>query len=276
MNKKELQNIISKGENEKVEFKESFNKQTIETLVAFANAKGGKVILGVTNKNEIVNVKLAKESIQTWQNEIKSKTEPSIFPDIEMYIISNKNVVILSIPEYPVKPIAFQGRYYVRRNNSNHLLSVNQINDVYLQSIQTSWDSYPYPNSVYEDLDQNKIKIFIEKINRSGRFNLVGEPIECIEKLRLLENNVPTNAAMILFAKDELFNNIHIGRFKTQSHIIDDKMVRGTLFDVVENTMKFIISHLKVAFEITGETTQRTEIFEYPITALREIVLNAV
>lgn len=40
--------------------------------------------------------------------------------------------------------------------------------------------------------------------------------------------------------------------------------------------MRYIIGQIKVAFEITGITTQRTEIFEYPIPALRELVLNAI
>ena len=80
---------------------------------------------------------------------------------------------------------------------------------------------------------------------------------------------------MILFSQEEMYNNIHVGRFKTPSYIIDDKMIRGNLFDVVENVMQFIISHLKVAFEFTGEI-QRTEIFEYPLAALRELVLNAI
>jgi ATP-dependent DNA helicase RecG len=53
-------------------------------------------------------------------------------------------------------------------------------------------------------------------------------------------------------------------------------MIRGSLFEAVENTMTFIISHLKVAFEITGETSQRTEIFEYPLPAIRELILNAI
>lgn len=39
--------------------------------------------------------------------------------------------------------------------------------------------------------------------------------------------------------------------------------------------MRFILSHLKVAFEITGES-KRLEIFEYPLPALRELLLNAV
>ncbi len=37
-------------ENLNTEFKSSFNDEVIETLVAFANTHGGKVLLGVDNK----------------------------------------------------------------------------------------------------------------------------------------------------------------------------------------------------------------------------------
>lgn len=93
---------------------------------------------------------------------------------------------------------------------------------------------------------------------------------------KLIKENGVTNAAMILFSKENLFYNVHVGRFKTQSFIIDERMIRGNLFDVVDETVRFINSHLKVAFEITGITTQRTEIFEYPTAAIRELILNAV
>jgi len=53
-------------------------------------------------------------------------------------------------------------------------------------------------------------------------------------------------------------------------------MINGSLFEVAEETIRFIISHLKVAFEITGDSMQRNEIFEYPIPAIRELVLNAL
>ncbi len=52
-------------------------------------------------------------------------------------------------------------------------------------------------------------------------------------------------------------------------------MISSTLFEAVEESMKYIISHLKVAFEFTGEI-QRKEIFEYPLTGIRELVLTAV
>jgi len=57
--------------------------------------------------------------------------------------------------------------------------------------------------------------------------------------------------------------------------ILDDKMLRLPLYEAVEETMFYILSHIKVAFEFTGEI-RRTEIFEYPKEALRELVLNAI
>lgn len=80
----------------------------------------------------------------------------------------------------------------------------------------------------------------------------------------------------MLFAADNTEYNVHLGRFKTPSFIIDDKMFNPTLFEAVEETMNYIIGQIKVAFEITAKTTKRTEIFEYPLPAMRELVLNAI
>lgn len=99
---------------------------------------------------------------------------------------------------------------------------------------------------------------------------------DALHKLRLIVKNVPVNGAMLLFASEDISHNVHVGRFKTPSMIIDDRIFRGTLFKVVEETMRYIIGQIKVAFEISGLTTQRTEIFEYPVPALRELVLNAI
>jgi predicted HTH transcriptional regulator len=38
-----------KRESQTVEFKKSFNEDVIETLVAFANTKGGRVLIGVAD-----------------------------------------------------------------------------------------------------------------------------------------------------------------------------------------------------------------------------------
>ncbi len=43
MIQEEIKKVLQQGESETVEFKSSFNTQSIETLVAFANLKGGAI-----------------------------------------------------------------------------------------------------------------------------------------------------------------------------------------------------------------------------------------
>ncbi len=106
--------IFPSSENIHVEFKTSFNQDVIETLVAFSNAKGGTVYIGVSDKGEVKGISIEKETIQNWINEVKSKTAPQIIPDFEVLETENKTVVVLDIAEYPIKPVSTRGRYYKR------------------------------------------------------------------------------------------------------------------------------------------------------------------
>ena len=276
MTAEELKILISKGEGLQLEFKQTFNIEAIETLVAFANTTGGKVLIGVSDASTIKGVSINSESVQNWINEIKNKTTPSIIPEIEVIFIEGKEVVLICIKEYPVKPVSTRGRCYKRINNSNHLLSVAQISDLYMLSMQYSWDSYSYNGAMAGSLNLEKINQFIQKVNTAKRFSLPDNPMDALGKLKMIQNGIPTNAAMILFSKENLFYNVHIGRFKTLSTIIADKMISGNLYDVLEEAMQTIIGHLKFAVEITGKTTQHTEIPEYPLDAIREALTNAL
>jgi ATP-dependent DNA helicase RecG len=203
-------------ENPYIELKSKFSDEVIETLTAFANTKGGKVLVKVNDNGiAIADFTIGKESIQQYLNEIKNKTQPSIIPSVDIIDYQGQSVIEFSIPEFPIKPVSFKGRYFKRIQNSNHQLSAVEISDLYLQSMQYSWDSYPYPKASMDNLDIDKIKTFISKVNVIGRFHLSNNPEEALRKLRMLQDGVPTNAAMILFAKENLFYNVHIGRFKT-------------------------------------------------------------
>ena len=272
----DIANLIQQGESSKLEFKQSFDRETIETVCAFANAEDGKIIVGVSDKGQIDGLSVSDETIQSYINQIKTQTEPGLIVDIDTKKIDNKRILVIDVGEFPVKPVSCKGRYYQRKSNSNHQLNLTEIANLHLQSLQLSWDSYPAHDAGWQNLDNQKIKKFIQRVNQKGRFKLEGTPAQSLAKLQLLKEDQVTQAAKLLFAKEQYAYNIHIGRFKTPSMIIDDKMVRASLFDAVEETMRIIISHLKVAFEITGKKIERTEIFEYPLDALREIVLNSI
>lgn len=79
MTVEEINILIAKGEGLQLEFKQTFNMETIETLVAFANTDGGKVLVGVSdNTGSMKGVSINSESVQNWLNEIKMKTAPSL------------------------------------------------------------------------------------------------------------------------------------------------------------------------------------------------------
>lgn len=209
----DLPDILLQGETQSVEFKTSFSDEVIVSLVAFSNANGGTVYIGVTDKGKVSGVELGKETVNEWLNQIKNKTVPAIIPNVDIFGINNIKVVALTVVEYPVKPLSVKGRYYVRVANANHLLSAVEIADMSLRSRQISWDSYPYEGASFADLNPEKIERFIRKVNESGRFVLSEKPVEALEKLGMLQKGIPTNAAMILFSKRDLRYNVHIGRF---------------------------------------------------------------
>lgn len=272
----DLLSLIATGESQAFEFKTSFDKAAIESLLAFANAQGGKVLVGVSDSGKLVCTSVGKETLHGWLGQIKSATSPALIPEIILHQIDDKQLVEIDIQEFPVKPVATRGRYYKRIASSNHALSPGEISDLYMQSLQLSWDAYEAPDFTVAQLSTAKIERFIRLVNQHGRFTLEeGQPIAALQKLNYLKNDQPTWAAVLLFAEEPLRHNIHIGRFKTPSIIIDDRQFTDTLFEVIEQSMKFIISHIAVAFEFDG-SVQRKERFAYPLPAIREALINAV
>lgn len=150
------------SETSQTEYKSSFNDAVIETLTAFANSKGGRVFIGVDNHGEPVrHFSIGEESLQKWVNEVKNKTQPSLIPEIEVDKRNGHPIVVMTIHEFPIKPVAFKGRYYKRIQNSNHLLSIAEISDLHLSSLQSSWDAYEHPGASLNELDEHKIARFI-------------------------------------------------------------------------------------------------------------------
>ena len=267
---------IASGESQTLEFKTSFDKTSIESLVAFANTQGGTVLVGVSDGAKVQGVTLGKETLNEWLGQIKSATSPALIPEIIAHSVIGKTIVEIDIREFPVKPVNTRGRYYKRIASSNHALNTGEIADLYMQSLQLSWDAYEARGYTVKHLSEVKIQRFIRLVNQYGRFALDEiDPHAALEKLNYLKNGHPTWAAVLLFAQEPMRHNVHIGRFKTPDMIIDDRQFTDTLFEVVDQAMKFIVSHISVAFEFDG-SIQRKERFAYPLPALREALLNAI
>jgi ATP-dependent DNA helicase RecG len=276
MNIQDLQKNIVLGENEQVEFKTSFTKEVIESLVAFSNTKGGAVYIGVNDNKKIVGVTISDESIPNWINEIKQNTIPQIIPDVTFFELENKTIVVFSIDEYPIKPISYKNKYFKRNANSNHLLTLDEISNEHLKTINSSWDYYPDPTHTIQNISIDKVKKFINLIEQRTQSKIELQPLDFLAKLEMIRNNQPTFGAFLLFANDYCsISDVQIGRFKSDITIIDNVSLSTDLFTETDQILAFIKKHLMVEYIITGNP-QNTERFDYPIDAIREIVINMI
>ena len=267
---------MKKGEGLTSEFKSSFNNEVIETLVAFANTSGGSVLVGISNDKKILGVTINSESVQNWLNEIKSKTSPEIVPLAEIVNCKEKIIIVLTIQEYPVKPVSTRSRYFKRIANSNHLMSTDEIANEHLRTINSSWDYYIDPGHSLDTVSLEKVRSFIHRIEQQTGNDIKIEPLEFLNKLEIIRRGQLTFGGYLLFVKEYcLISDLQAGRFKGETTIIDSLSLNTDLFSEVEEIFSFIKKHLMVEYIITGEP-QRTERFDYPVDAIREIVINMV
>lgn len=275
MDSQTLLSLIAGGENQTVEFKNNFGMEAIEALVAFANTSGGAVCVGVSDKGAIIGVTISPESLQNWINEIKTKTSPLLIPEAEVVEIESKKVVVLSIQEHPIKPVAVRGKYFKRVANSNHLLSTSEVVNMHLQSFNTSWDYHLNPQLRIEDISLEKVQAAIDSFNlRQNR--ITEDPLTFLVKNELIRNGEVANAAYLLFKKeDSVITTIELGRFQSDILIKDTARTKADILTQVEEVLAFIKKHINQEVIITGEA-KNTQRWQYPLDALREIVLNMI
>ena len=267
---------LASGESETVEFKTSFDKNTIETLAAFANTRGGDVLIGVSDRGEIKGIQISKETVQNWINEVKQYTSQAIIPDAETIKIKGKNIAILSVPESPIKPVACKGRYYKRVRNSNHQITASEVADMHLRTFNTSWDFHIDEFHTKKDISLRKVKTFIQRANAHREVPIQDDPMTVLQKLEFIRDNKITYACFLLFmAEESSLSTIELGRFQTPIIIKDDSRLKTDLFAEVEGVMEFVRKHINKAIIVTGRP-QHEERWDYPLDAIREIVINSI
>jgi len=273
--KRKFLKLLNTGETEVIEFKEKPNEDFFKTLSAFANTKGGSIILGADSNKKIIGINKSDRFLEDLTNRIVNKL--SIYPDINTTDIDNKRVLIINVARSGY-PVSYEGKYYERVGNTTRQMSPEKL-QVFMQS-RSSWDSI-CGNFSFEEIDKDMVKRFVQLAVESKRLTdiSVKDPVNLVfEKLGLLLNGKLTNGGVLLFGKEpqkHFINHcVRIGRFKDETTIIDDKWAKGNLFNQFEETINIIRQHISVRYEI--KNFQREDIWDYPIPAIREAVLNAL
>jgi len=262
-------------ETKNLEFKERFTDEVLETLCAFANTDGGQIIIGVQEDGKVKGIEINNKELQ--QITEKIVTNLGIHPDIEIKEEQGKKILVIKVSR-SIVPVSYKGKYYERVGNTTREMSFERLKEFFREDLY--WDSLTNEASL-EEIDLETVKLFIRLSKARGRLTIFDEDTEpevLFEHLKLSEKGKLTNAVILLFGRDTqryfLNSVLRIIRLKNQTTIIGDKLIVGNLFKQVIEGEEAIKSFINVRYEIKG--FQRDEIWDYPLAAIREAMINAL
>lgn len=101
-----IKRLILEGENVSLDFKKTISKaeKIAKTLVAFANNRGGKLLIGVADDGSIKGVKAEDEEKYMINKAAHLYCKPAIEPTFEEIYVDNKLILIVDIPKSDTKP----------------------------------------------------------------------------------------------------------------------------------------------------------------------------
>ena len=127
INEKELQFILQEGEGLKIEFKESFDSKSFaKELVAFANASGGQIFIGINDKSEVIGFS-PNNTLKSQIQDVARNCEPPIKISLETFIFQKIGILIVNVREGMNKPYLCSSGFYLRQGANAQKLTRDEI-----------------------------------------------------------------------------------------------------------------------------------------------------
>ena len=305
---------IKSGEVSKVQFKERLldNYDIGCELVAFSNARGGMLVVGVKDKTGSVNPLSyleVQETTNTLGNIASENVVPAILVDVETIPVDGGSLVVAHIKEGVNKPYHDnRGIVWVKNGADKRKVFDNaELAEMMTDCGSFSPDEAGVRDATIKDLDENTIKTFLsnkfEKV--LVRKGLVGDAFReasldtvcsaiasghdgenLLRNLRFIRpDGKITVAAMLLFgkytqrwlpvmtAKCICFVGNNLGGTQFRDKV-NDTDIEGNLLHQFETIMDFFTRNLRHIQ--VGKEFNSQGVLEIPYTSLVEFTVNAL
>ncbi len=267
------------SEQQNIEYKQSWHDDYLKTIVGFSNSQGGTVYIGKNDDGKVVGVADHTKLLETLPNKIRDVL--GIMPQVNR--LEEKGLHYIEIVTLPYAvPISLRGAYYIRVGSTTQELKGNALTEFLLRKTGKTWDDVTEPLASLNDIDAGAVERFLNAAKKSGRLPEVeGLSLpELLEKLRLLEEGKIKRAAVVLFGKDpgRFYPNmvVKIGRFRANDYdLLFQETAEGNLIQLLQDVPEILNKKFFVK-PVHFEGLLRIEKGEYPVAALREMLLNAL
>ncbi len=274
MNIQKLEELLSRSEYEKLDFKLDFNidkeyskREFVKDVTAIANSKGGRgyIIFGVEDKKkEIVGVTANKLEEERIQQLICGRCDPPVPIRFEEIFYKGKKLFVLTIFKSSQRPhqILQTGTFYIRRGSTTDIARRYEVASMLQENGILSYETTILPNAYIDDLDFTLIKKYfsIDSEISSKKNILILEAMGILGRDMERSEYHPTAGGMLLFGKNTQnflpSTGINIDYNKKRIHI------EGNIPSMLDNAENILINSIKNK--------------NYPLNIVLEALYNAV
>lgn len=289
MNSITIKKLIAEGENEHVEFKGGLTppEMIANVVCAFLNTSGGRILIGIGDKGRITGVTDAGSLENQINNQLPELISPPAMWTVERISVDNRNVIVVDVPEGSDKPYLVKGAIYFRRADRTIHATRNEISALIQKRAESSqrWERQIAMGADLEDLETGLIRGTAVLAMEVKRWQ--GSPNDTegfLHSHGLLLNGGVTNACLLLFGNkpSRLIPQARVRLLvmpegKTGDTISVDRTFDMNLIRTIEEIESAFSAYVGGVSSTFSETSwQRTDRSLYPMSALREGVLNSV
>lgn len=273
-------------------------KRLYDTLSSFSNQDdGGMIVFGIDEeKNYKETGVYDAQDIQKKINEQCLQMTPVVRPLITVVEKDGKKFVSAEIPGMDLvdRPCYYQGRgrlkgSYTRIGDSDEPMTEYEVYSYEAFRKKYQDDIREVPRATMAALDQESLNQYITLL-KQGKPHLSSMKDEMIyELVSIKRNSEITLSATLLFSPypqayfpqlcitaivvpgTELGENGVAGE-----RFLDNQRIEGNIPDMLSGALQFVKRNMRTKTIINEKTGQREDRTDYPVTAIREAVINAL
>jgi ATP-dependent DNA helicase RecG len=255
--------------------------QLATTLVGMANSLGGTVIIGVSPRaGRIQGVHNPQEVTDRIFQAALLADPPLVLPVPRIESVQDVSIVVVTVPQGLPHVYSLEGRFLDRSGKRETPLSAKKLRALFVERGVIQLEARTPPTASLDDLDFDQVAAYMEALNLPG--DEIPEDILRRRGCLVFEEGAyrPTYAAVLLFGRHPQqwlpSASILAARFPgtTFSDEFVKQEIRGTLPDQLRQAEVFVRDHLRSVARLVGLTREETP--EYPLEAVRELLVNAV
>jgi len=193
MNIEVFEALLNTAENKNLEFKEARNfyskEELLKYLCALANAGGGHLILGATDKmpHQVSGTK-AFESINQDEFNLLQPIISQVHVEVSDFMYDDKRVLAFYVNPRPLgKIVSYDKRYWCRRGESLDTLNETEIKNIII-SESVDYTAQYFESASYEDIDELAVELLRQGVIGKGASDEAKRAYTALGALELLES----------------------------------------------------------------------------------------